>query len=337
MRSSTIVVALAALLATSASAEDRTLISLRRNLDKKDDVDDFKRKLKFEVKDDQVKIDAKSDFKAGDKRARLKDSIDFDIKTNNGDGLKVDLQYKYENQTDGSKEKYQIKYAFKVSEIVEFEPTDISKGFQEGVDKVMQTLDLKDWSDMQSGKEVVKTVDVDTFTTSASSGVFTSKGYISTQTLNDFDYSSNYIKFDFDIDNFPYKGKAGTTALALATKIEGKFKSQTKESITTPTGKKEYNYKIENEGQSADAVSPIGRFSWVKTALAGNKTVNVISSTKADGNGKYFWFTFDTTDQVTSIAWDPEIGVEYPGDNGAATASISALALIAAAMINVFN
>jgi len=339
---------LIALLASGvlAAPEKRSLLGARRGLDSKVDRksdskgNGWKRKLDFKVDKDDVKIDAKSEF-SDSKYSKLKDSIKFDVKANNGDGLKVDLDYKYDNSTDDAKNKYSIKYTFVVGSIIEFEPTDITKGFQEGVDAITQEIDLKDWTDMVAGSETVKGVKVDTFTTrGAKDEVFGTKGYISTETLNDMDYSSNYIKFDFDIDNFPYKGDAGKTALALKTKIKGKFKSQQKTNIVTPGGKKEISVKLENEGVDIpNSLAPVGRFSWVKTATADNVTVAVITSTKddkKDGNREYY-FTFDSF-QPTTVEWDPEIGVEYPDTNAAVTlAAGNIAALLVGVSVAAFN
>merc|ERR1712226_606188 len=172
---------------------------------------------------------------------------------------------------------------------------------------------------MVRGTATVSQSEVDTFTIEGGkrggSSVFTSKGHISTNTLNDLDYSSNYVKFGYDINNFPYQGN--NTALALKTTIKGRFKQRTQTRGKKRSGKGQELVKFQNEGITLPERSPFGRFSWVTTADAGGQSVDIISSInddQQDGNRRYF-FTFNTRAHPASISWGPDVGVGYPDDD----------------------
>jgi hypothetical protein len=181
-----------------------------------------------------------------------------------------------------------------------------------------------------------ETIYVNTFTSYSHNHVFKAVGKISADNLVAYDLSSNYVKFDFGIEHFPYQGTTSQkTALALMTTIKGSVKEKEKVQSKSPSGKHEYYVQIVDDTSEFDSkTDPAGRFSWMQTATADGKEIDVLESTSADeDDSKTYWFTFKTTERPQSILWDPEIGAAYPGSASSNHATMIIVGFIGAAAL----
>jgi len=157
-----------------------------------------------------------------------------------------------------------------------------------------------------------------TFTATTSDNIFSVIFKISGSVLdleNNLTLTPNSVKIDVEIHDFPYTTTG--SSLALWTYLNTKFKQEVRgETHEESEGFANHESEIQI-GLPSDETQ--GFFSWVETADADGKTIDVLNTpledrTSSEGGllpeekSTRVYYSFLTTDAV-DIVWDPKVGV----------------------------
>eukprot|EP00294_Goniomonas_avonlea_P013734 CAMPEP_0114545568 /NCGR_PEP_ID=MMETSP0114-20121206/3474_1 /TAXON_ID=31324 /ORGANISM="Goniomonas sp, Strain m" /LENGTH=348 /DNA_ID=CAMNT_0001730013 /DNA_START=26 /DNA_END=1072 /DNA_ORIENTATION=+ len=253
----------------------------------------------------------------------FKDKLSFTIKTNGGNtaagnnGL-LDVRFGYYAKSDDAKEGFS--YGVRVFSIIEFLESGATAGYQPAEDTLVQRWRPTSWGNFVTSTRWAGELQIDEFTATADN-IFLVRGEVvgvpiaangTRPGLN-----PNSVKFDFEVNNFPYKNTS--SSLALETVIVSKTKvaqgPASKVSAITVTG----------EGDV------VGEFTWVDhVEISGGRNASVIASQIAkdgdDTDGQMFktYFAFNTTAHPSAILWDPSVGAAYSSDTPPAPVTSSA-------------
>ena len=231
--------------------------------------------------------------------------------------LRSQVKYSFDNKTKGvGHTKTSTKFQVDFLKLVEFTPAanaSGSDGYDYANSKVVKTMDLDSWQTIK----VLATnpVGTNSFSVATTDNVVALGAIIGEDSAG---LDPNYLKIDVNITGWVYAQAAGSYLALLAdVRSDTKIKSKVKGSKTTVL-------KVDLE-DSGDANLPFGRFSWVNSAAATNKTASegfkelsvVATSEEHDHDGKVHKtrgvaFTFDNHGTpLDKIVWDPEIGSGY--------------------------
>lgn len=265
-----------------------------------------KRSVNYELKEREGTIESKG--------GRDKLQFDFDIKE---EGAKIKLSYY--SKADG--ESVGFRFQTKLFNVVEYVDANSDNTPQD--DEIVQTFSLAGdkWAPMETAKEVSKTTETKTFTFTASTAddVFSVTTHYSnapTTNAEGVELRPSGVKFDINVDDFPYQGVDSKLALQARFRTKMKMREEgDKHRIATGEG---------NEAESA-------RFTWEPTVTCDGAEVAVVASaidtTVNDDEEKEedeeqdarVFFTFDTTTKCKNLFWDPTVGASFANnDLGAA-------------------
>jgi len=236
----------------------------------------------------EVTIDCES------KEEKMKDNFKTGMKCEDAHAT-FSVEYKFANKTDTTKTKAAVKYDFRILELIEFTPTDITKGYQ-GEAAVSTYPSGGKWNWESIAYDSADGV----YNFQATDGVVTLIGHYASKATNEV-FDPNHVKFDVQVDNFPYASTG--TALSISGRLQTDSKLKTK-----VDGEPTMVVDLEDEAVE-------GYFSVVESAKVNGADTKIVWSNKAgeesNAKTKNVFFTPETTDKIDTLAWDPEIGANY--------------------------
>jgi len=294
----------------------------------------YKRTLEIEGSSDEVKVHSRLRSKTD--TTNVENEVEVDVEVEN-DRLDINLEVKIQSDNGDSKTKGNAKFRLGLFELVEYSSNDASAGYTIGAQLHQQYELGKDaWGNFDSP---VKNADGTwTWSITTKDGVVSLFFKVGESSFAEGSSTvpPSAIKFDFKINNFPYKKPVGQASrLALIAKLKTQSllveKSKSKEDGNNGA-------VVLNPSDSTNVY-----FEWEPSVIDGSGqavTVDVsqpkLENTDSEGSSHVVIFSF-LSDNPASLLWDPVCGASGEGlDNEdsssashAVSASLSAIVLAA--------
>jgi len=335
-----------------------------------DGIEDDEREVDFRAEDDtfEVRLDGADGSRiscearvgsSGDELARFEfEYRSAIILSTSSSSSTVSSSSETYSSTEGSEEEDnegefdETEFRVKFTELVEYLESGATPGFQAGEDTLVQTYTDASWG-AWTNDAVSDTAGYFQSTVATLDGVlgFTVYATGSPVSMANFNITSNKVKFDVNIANFPFQQTG--SYLALVSKLESddadaEFENhggdenddsddEEDDSSTSSTSTVEV-WGDDNDDEEdrtfkvSKATSSIsGFFTWVQTvevvdAFGTSRTANVLTTIDTAENNMYFTFNVSSPQ---SIFWDPEIGIT--GTNSASSVCLSSAVMLALA------
>lgn len=255
------------------------------------------RDVKFEIKENQVKIE--SELKIGEKKDEIK--VEFDIE----DKPKFKIEYQSESNTN------EIKLEFSVIfyGLIEFIDSNSDGIYNESDDQIVQKTEFDSMEFLPIIYTTQKTetnTTIHIFNATAANGVFTVIFYVVGEfTLIDGTLiTPTEVKIDIGIHDFPYKDNS--SALALQIKLE----SETDYEEKSETEDEKQGYASNEYAAETTMNGFTGFFSWSGQVLVDDQNQTVLTSPveedDIDPNEQKLYLNYP---HGIHIVHDPKIGV----------------------------
>lgn len=274
-----------------------------------DGVDDevenaYEREVQIETSNHELQI--QSQIKSGEN----KDKIEIQLQAQTGDLPQMELKYK----TEGNASESELKFKVEFDQIVEYVENGTLLGYQQPEFVSSYLFSEAEWVPFNYTSDVVNGSTIYKFNLATTDGVFTVHFAVTTGIVvgGNYTLTPNSLKFDVEINGFPYTANA--SSLALLSNVKTEQENERKENDHTDEeaagfGQNEAEVKIGNANAS-------GFFSWSEYAVADNQLINVdhqiFHNVDEDANTDeaedQLVFSF-IAENASNIYWDPKIGV----------------------------
>jgi hypothetical protein len=201
--------------------------------------------------------------------------------------------------------------------IVEFVDDSPANGRFDAGEEVSFYHSPKIWLPWTETVGQIGSAKIHNFTAATKDGVIRIIAHIASRTTGEFDV--NGIKFDLEINNFPFKqststGLAFITEIISDSRVEDGHRENTDGMHRRNAGGRHQDIKVIEQ-----LAAVTGRFVWVDSIdITGNNrndTVTVHAGTpKAKGRRHNYELNFWVNERADRYFWDPELKVDYKQD-----------------------
>jgi hypothetical protein len=239
-----------------------------------------------------------------------KDKLSYNLKLDET-GAHILFTYHARQKDDDEKTQKKVSLEADLKEILEAEAP---LGYEKGDAKVSSySIGASGWRNIKYSRELDannKTVHV--FTASTNDGVFVLKGFISGDIIDSThnhdiglpsEISPNWLKLDFEIHDYAYQQDGTKLVMVIDALSKVDYREKYSDGVTI---------HVEDD----DPVDAI--FAWLPNCNYNNRTELDIIATMCedpDTQKQTYYFTFDTTEKIVDLIWDPEMGIGWSVSN----------------------
>ena len=294
-----------------------------------------------------------------------KDKIKYNVRTTNN-GIRVKIQYKQEVEENDVETKSETEFEVIFETLVEYvkgDPEDESEAYNWDQDQIIQTVPLREWSDIPG---ILIDGDVFYFTASTApstmNGGITSFNFTVSQANANEKITANSMKIDVKINNFQWSQSDSYLALMSTVESQKKVKVEYDDEATASKGSRskkteeitvgfgsdgmestlgfaafgEYTWEENAEALTTDDFMDFNSTSSVQVARQGDgitmnetkTTIQVVATSPAEEEEEgrqriAYSFVGDGAQSASEIYWDPEAGIGYESGAGRHVLSMS--------------